>query len=377
MERVAHVLTRQGSDWSALINATAERHSVPPRLLCALTIAECGLDETCEPGVTQGMARYGVPPDVSFGPGHQAVQWAPYGDQSHTSANIEACRQKFCGDLPYAFDVAAQQLAHWWRTYGDPLEALGRYNWPARGYQGNPNAANIRQAWERSAAYVVSEEAPVATYVYPFTNNAQYGRAHWDGLAALDIFDDHGAPIRAPTAGYCVRADYPLGGHTIHLYHDDGYVSYWAHLVQGSGVSGRVEPGQVMGRVGNTGNAATTPPHCHLAIATQARGIGSDGAGEFPPWEWLDAWRELGPPEEGEDMERVAALEAEVARLNDVLAAEKSWSGAIDAHVVKPGFLLLEAALEDGDLDRARQRGRARVIQVRDLLAQHGGVPDA
>lgn len=77
-----------------------------------------------------------------------------------------------------------------------------------------------------------------------------------------DIFAPEGTPIRAPFAGTAVEAANTLGGLAVVVYGRDGYV-YNAHLT-GYGTLGRVQAGDVIGFVGNTGNAQSTAPHDHF-----------------------------------------------------------------------------------------------------------------
>ena len=81
-----------------------------------------------------------------------------------------------------------------------------------------------------------------------------------------DIFAPAGTPILAPFAGRAEESYNGLGGISVHVYADvnSDYV-YNAHLAEHVGVDGQhVEPGQLIGLVGNTGNAASTPPHNHF-----------------------------------------------------------------------------------------------------------------
>jgi peptidoglycan hydrolase CwlO-like protein len=81
-----------------------------------------------------------------------------------------------------------------------------------------------------------------------------------------DIFAPVGTPIHAPFAGTAEEGFDGLGGIVVHVYASANadYV-YNAHLVQHAGVDGhQVEAGDVIGYVGNTGNAAGTPSHDHF-----------------------------------------------------------------------------------------------------------------
>ena len=81
-----------------------------------------------------------------------------------------------------------------------------------------------------------------------------------------DIFAPAGTPIRAPFAGTAEEGFDGLGGIVVHVYAaaNADYV-YNAHLSEHVGVDGQhVDPGTVIGLVGNTGNAAGTPSHDHF-----------------------------------------------------------------------------------------------------------------
>ena len=175
---VRDVVFTSGVDRSDAINAAAEQYSLPARVIVAQAIAESNLTETAERwGRHTDAARQALvdmdyerlhalitriqaetPDDISFGPFQQTVRWAPIGDQTHSIENVLHVRQVFTRDFAYALDVAAQPLGRHWAKYGpDGAETMGRYNWPSRGLQGNPNAAHIKESWEASARYEVGD----------------------------------------------------------------------------------------------------------------------------------------------------------------------------------------------------------------------------
>jgi peptidoglycan hydrolase CwlO-like protein len=81
-----------------------------------------------------------------------------------------------------------------------------------------------------------------------------------------DVFAPEGTIIRAPFEGTAEEGFDGLGGIVVHVYASANadYV-YNAHLSQHAGVDGKsVQPGEIIGFVGNTGNAAGTPPHDHF-----------------------------------------------------------------------------------------------------------------
>lgn len=87
------------------------------------------------------------------------------------------------------------------------------------------------------------------------------GRRH----QGVDIFAAHGTPLYAVADGTIQRlTSNRLGGLSIHLLDDAGDRYYYAHLSSFAVKAGqRVHAGDVIGAVGNTGNARTTPPHLH------------------------------------------------------------------------------------------------------------------
>ena len=88
----------------------------------------------------------------------------------------------------------------------------------------------------------------------------------------LDIFADRGTPVRAVADGRVRTGTEGIGGNHIWLSSGafgSGARYYYAHLDSFDIDSGeRVEEGEVIGHVGNTGNARTTPPHLHFGVYT-------------------------------------------------------------------------------------------------------------
>jgi hypothetical protein len=94
------------------------------------------------------------------------------------------------------------------------------------------------------------------------------GGRHHEGI---DIFAKPGTPIHAIAGGTVVQGfDNKLGGQVVRIQGDDGRYYYYAHLRAGSvdhlHVGEHVNAGQVIGQVGNTGDAATTPSHLHFQV---------------------------------------------------------------------------------------------------------------
>ena len=87
----------------------------------------------------------------------------------------------------------------------------------------------------------------------------------------VDIFAKRGTPVVAASSGIVTHVGTNgLGGKVVWISRPmRGEAHYYAHLdEQLVTVGTHVEEGDVIGRVGNTGNARSTPPHLHFGIYT-------------------------------------------------------------------------------------------------------------
>lgn len=90
------------------------------------------------------------------------------------------------------------------------------------------------------------------------------GRRH----EGVDIFAEKGTPVRSTTDGIVIkRGKNRLGGKVIGI-QGPGAWHYYAHLHKFAGAKlyEKVKAGEVIGYVGDTGNAKKTPPHLHYGI---------------------------------------------------------------------------------------------------------------
>jgi murein DD-endopeptidase MepM/ murein hydrolase activator NlpD len=86
----------------------------------------------------------------------------------------------------------------------------------------------------------------------------------------IDIFAPKGTAIVAVTNGVISYiGEQPKGGNCLWLTNEDGASFYYAHLdrwAPGLYEGMEVRSGDLLGYVGNTGNAKSTPPHLHFAV---------------------------------------------------------------------------------------------------------------
>lgn len=107
------------------------------------------------------------------------------------------------------------------------------------------------------------------------------GRSH----EGIDIFAPRGTQVLSATPGIVVRRGWNrLGGRVISVLGPGGQYHYYAHLEEYdvADVGDWVEAGEVLGYVGDSGNAAGTPTHLHY-------GIYEPGGGAINPYPLLTA----------------------------------------------------------------------------------------
>jgi murein DD-endopeptidase MepM/ murein hydrolase activator NlpD len=98
---------------------------------------------------------------------------------------------------------------------------------------------------------------------------------------AIDIMAPEGAPVVAAADGVVEKLFFSQGGGGISVYvrsPDQRWSYYYAHLqgyAPGLKEGQRVRRGQLLGRVGHTGNASPEGPHLHFAVNRME-----------PGWKW-------------------------------------------------------------------------------------------
>ena len=187
-------------------------------------------------------------------------------------------------------------------------------------------------------------------YVFPvygpssFTDTYGAGRSDVSGgwHHGDDIFAPLGAPILAVAHGTVFSVGWnKVGGWRLWLRDDKGWEYYYAHLSAYSplAVNGAVvNAGDVLGFVGNTGDAEGTPFHLHFEVhPVGLLGLGYDGA--VDPTKYLDAWQHV---------------------QNVRFDAAAGWRPASSATAPKAGAILLQSSdissasgLDPSSLERA------------------------
>ncbi|MFN8122418.1 MAG: M23 family metallopeptidase [Thermoleophilia bacterium] len=137
--------------------------------------------------------------------------------------------------------------------------------------------------------------ASVAGPVFPVAGDVSYSddygapRAGTGWHQGNDLFAAVGTPVVAVAGGTISKVGWnTLGGNRLWLTDDSGTSYYYAHLSAYAPVAfdgSRVRAGEVIAYVGNTGQAATTPPHLHFEVHP-----GGMDADPVDPYPLLRAW---------------------------------------------------------------------------------------
>ncbi|KRG71185.1 hypothetical protein ABB29_03085 [Pseudoxanthomonas dokdonensis] len=133
--------------------------------------------------------------------------------------------------------------------------------------------------------------APPQTVLVPVDNvRAQDIADTWGGARSggrghqgVDIFAPRGTPVRSVGPGIVLQVGHnTLGGNVVWVLGRGRQRHYYAHLDSFGPVSrgDLIESGQLLGHVGDSGNAKGTPTHLHY-------GIYVPGQGAINPWPML------------------------------------------------------------------------------------------
>jgi peptidoglycan LD-endopeptidase LytH len=143
-------------------------------------------------------------------------------------------------------------------------------------------------------------------YVFPVRCSVSYAHSHHD-YPATDIMAARGCSVVAVTNGRVDEVSYTdtwnsksndgatRGGLSVSIVGDDGVRYYGSHLediANGIAPGARVKAGQLIGRVGNTGDARGGPTHLHFGLSWPTTSdVWWVRRGMVYPWPYLDSWR--------------------------------------------------------------------------------------
>jgi peptidoglycan LD-endopeptidase LytH len=180
---------------------------------------------------------------------------------------------------------------------------------PSVAFPGAPNPLAVGRAQAASPAGELPA-AIAARRAFPVRGATSYGAAHHD-YPATDIFADCGNRVVSPITGRVLElsrvdrwnpsTDRPKhrGGKFFSIVGRGGVRYYGSHL---RSLAGRVQAGapiragQMVGRVGRTGNARYTSCHLHFGISPRCQGRGDwwIRRGVVSPYRFLRSWEDGG-----------------------------------------------------------------------------------
>ena len=83
----------------------------------------------------------------------------------------------------------------------------------------------------------------------------------------IDIFAKKGTPVLATQSGLIIyQGNVKLGGNIVLVISKRGWLYYYAHLDTLKASKRLIKQGELIGLVGNSGNAKNKPSHLHFAI---------------------------------------------------------------------------------------------------------------
>jgi murein DD-endopeptidase MepM/ murein hydrolase activator NlpD len=165
-----------------------------------------------------------------------------------------------------------------------------------------PKSGTVPPPVTRRALPTIQPRLTKGGYVFPVYGPASYTNTFGAPRAVVgwhhgeDIFAPMGAPVLAVARGTVFSVGWnDIGGNRLWLRDTQGNEFYYAHLSAFSTLAingAQVQAGDVLGFVGNTGDAETTPPHLHFEIHPVGYlSLGYDGV--IDPNPWLNSWRRL------------------------------------------------------------------------------------
>jgi hypothetical protein len=168
----------------------------------------------------------------------------------------------------------------------------------------SPPAVGSKRGSPRRKPPKLTPKLTAGGYVFPVYGNVSYGDT-FGGLRSdiasgwhhgADVFGQIGQPLLAVADGTLFSVGWnKVGGNRLWLRDGQGNEFYYAHLSAFSTLAlngAHVQAGDVIGFMGNSGDAATTPPHLHFEIHPVSL-LYLDYDGAVDPTTYLEHWQKL------------------------------------------------------------------------------------
>jgi murein DD-endopeptidase MepM/ murein hydrolase activator NlpD len=247
-----------------------------------LTTLEQGLDRTAGPGGAQAFHGFVTALDVHLTAAHGGIPAGSEIQVGYAEVSVQAAPKK---EKP-----VPPATKHGKKTPKAPEPKNNKNGGAARATLPIPLGLHPQLT---AGGYVFPVYGPVS---FVDTFGAFRGDVPGNWHHGDDIFAPLGAPILACADGIVFSVGWnDIGGNRLWLRDAQGNEFYYAHLSAFSPLARngtQVKAGEVLGFVGNTGDASGTPTHLHFEIHPAALiFMGYDGA--VDPTSYLTAWQHL------------------------------------------------------------------------------------
>ena len=185
------------------------------------------------------------------------------------AAGVEHVGLNLGNGLMLAADATSSQVGV--QEYPGTPYAVGRVTLPRKGTHAAPPAAGstvMRCGNEEVPASAAGMDFPMEEGTYTFTSKFGDVGGHWESgfHTGLDFAAPIGTPVLAAKTGTVTVSKSGWGGpNLVTIDHGDGLSTLYAHMGYTHLLTGdRVSAGQIIGTVGDEGNA--TGPHLHFEV---------------------------------------------------------------------------------------------------------------
>jgi murein DD-endopeptidase MepM/ murein hydrolase activator NlpD len=194
-----------------------------------------------------------------------------FSDFADKAAELDGARRQL-----QAAEAEGRRLAEEYRILNDQLVA--DQAWMARTEE-RALQLQSRDSWSEEVIWAQQLGTRQGAYLrtcpvkgaHDFIDSWGFPRSGGRRHKGVDIMARIGTPIVAPVNGTVEYRSNRVGGRSFHLFDEKGNYFYGTHLSAYGDVQGEVLAGQIIGYVGDDGNAAGIP-HLHFEIHPGGRG---------------------------------------------------------------------------------------------------------